>query len=87
MNQPLLFDEAFEDTPMKPLLDIINEGMPTPRPRRPFRRFLRAVCISVIALPLAICGISLEFDDDDRDAGERWLDAVCRQQTSGTRDG
>jgi len=42
--------------------------------------------VSVVALPLAICGVSIEVDSDERDAGERWVDLVCRQQTLGNRD-
>ena len=71
---------------MRPLLDIIDDATPKPPTKRSFRRVLRAVCIPVLAIPLAICGVSLEFESDARDVGERWLDLVCRQQTSGSRD-
>ena len=54
---------------MRPLLDIIEDATPKPRPKRSFRRVFRAVCIPVLAIPLAICGISLEFDGDEREAG------------------
>jgi hypothetical protein len=72
---------------MKPLLDIIEASTPqTPR-RRSFCRTFKTLCVSVVALPLALCGVSIEFDSDERDAGERWLDLVCRQQTHGNQDG
>ena len=71
---------------MKPLLDIIEASTPQPPRRRSFCRIFKTLCVSVVALPLAICGVSIEVDSDERDAGKQWVDLVCRQQTQGNQD-